>query len=335
MNTGPYVSEVHGKARVLHDQIAALTAKAAEAGPDAHELTALFCAPYYQLLDELFAEELPWANAMDSSDMVVRLKGPAADQDAPRVSLLTDVLGLLRKQVQGIAKALMQAHGNENFPDTLDLGLSAFARGSIVLGLKVRSEPSGQQSLLGENDLLFDATRSAVHRLGEVSRFLDEGGVHDDIVEALPDPALRDVVLSAASKLAPTGRRGIDTVQLVHPGATWGDPMTPATRVALRQALTRPIKRRGFFEATGVVRELDLDLMRFELRNVREIGSIRCVYAGIPESQARALLGATVVVAGDAALDVNGRAKLMQISDYKILAASDAQGELPLRTESL
>src|SRR5688572_21863946 len=138
-NVGRWTREVHDKARILHAQLAALGVKA-EQSSDPGPMLAMLSEPYFQLLDDLFEGELPWAHAMDNSDLVMRLKGPAADEDAPRVKLIADTFDSLRDQVQKIAKSIAGVDSlARGFPEDLDLGLSAFARGSVVLGLRVRT----------------------------------------------------------------------------------------------------------------------------------------------------------------------------------------------------
>lgn len=333
MSTATYTDEIHTKARLLHEQIAALSHKAQEAA-DPAALAALLCAPYYRLLDQLYEHDLPWARAMDDSDMVVRLRGAAADQDAPKVGLLSDTLDLLRDQVQSIAKALMHALPDSKWPSTLDLGLSAFARGSIVLGLKLRSDVGAEGDVLaGVDARLFDATREAIHKLGEVVHFVDEDGVHEEMTDAVPDPAMRDILLTAASKLAPTGRRGVDSVELINPGYRAGTALTPRVRTALRHALVRPVRQQQRMVLEGVVREVDLDLKRFELRQVEGLGNVRCIFIDLSEAQARAMLGASVSVDGNAACDPEGRPRLLQADKVSIQTIAGKQTNLALERE--
>ncbi len=332
ISAGAWTNEVHDKARLLHDQIAALSVKAAEADDDG-ALRRLLCAPYYTLLDRLFTEELPWARAMDDSDIVVRMRGPAADEAAPRVKLIADAFDEVRKQVQGIAKAIAGVSSAKALPDDLDLGLSGFARGSVVMGLRVRAGASdAATSLLGDDDLLLQATRAAVQRLGEVTRYVNEDGIAAEFAARFDDPGVRDAVLVAAARLAPTGRNGIDQVELTTPGAEGpaGAPLTPVSRTILRQAIARPVRRADHGRYSGTVRELDLDLMRFELRRMPGVASLRCAYADIPEDRARALLNATVEVAGLVEFDAKGQPRLLQVEAVEIIQPAPEQHGLAL-----
>lgn len=333
-NVGRWTREVHDKARILHAQLAALGVKAEQAS-DPASLLSILSEPYFRLLDELFTDELPWAQAMDNSDLVMRLKGPAADEDAPRVKLIADTFDSLRDQIQKIAKSIAGVTAStRGFPEDLDLGLSAFARGSVVLGLRVRTVSDTQQtSLLDEQDPLLLATRDAVRRLGEVSRFISDDKLDDDALKGeLPDPGVRDTILGAAAKLAPTGKRGIDSVELTVPERP-GQPlvMTPKTRTTIRQAMIKPVKRKETGEFTGVVRELDLDLQRLELRRMSGVPSLRCAYADVPELRAMSLLNATVRVTGPVEYGADGSPRLLQIEGLEILQPSPNQ--LPITLE--
>jgi hypothetical protein len=334
-NVGKWTREVHDKARILHAQLAALGAKAEQA-EDPTALLSILAEPYFRLLDELFADELPWAQAMDNSDLVMRLKGPAADEEAPRVKLIADTFDSLRDQIQRIAKSIagVTAH-TRGFPEDLDLGLSAFARGSVVLGLRVRTATDGpQSSLLSEQDPLLLATRDAVRRLGEVARFVRDNKLDGEALrEEIPDPGVRDTILGAAATLAPTGKKGIDTIELTVPERSSEQlVMTPKTRATIRQAMVKPVKRKETGEFTGVVRELDLDLQRLELRRMSDVPSLRCAYADVPELRAMSLLNATVRVSGPVEYGPDGSPRLLQIEALQVLQPAADQLQIGLST---
>jgi hypothetical protein len=327
-NVGRWTREVHDKARILHAQLAALGVKA-EQSSDPAGLLSILSEPYFRLLDELFADELPWAQAMDNSDLVMRLRGPAADEEAPRVKLIADTFDSLRDQIQKIAKSIagvtLSARG---FPEDLDLGLAAFARGSVVLGLRVRTaNDATQSSLLGDQDPLLLATRDAVRKLGEVARYVSDDRLdHDALKSQLPDPGVRDTILGAAAKLAPSGKKGIDSVELTVPERP-GEQlvMTPKTRATIRQEMIKPVKRKEVGEFTGVVRELDLDLQRLELRRMSGVPSLRCAYMDLAEVRAMSLLNATVRVSGPVEYGFDGSPRLLQIERFEVLQPSPDQ----------
>jgi hypothetical protein len=331
MIPGKWTREVHEKARVIHSQIAALQTKARESN-DADRLTALLSEPYFKLLDRLFTDELPWAQAMDNSDLVVRLQGPAASEDAPRIKLISDTFDAVRDQVHKIAKAIAGiSPGRGKLPADVDLGLSGFARGSVVIGVKVRAvEDLKQVSLLGEDDPLLVATREALHQLGEVPRYISETGLDDRFAQAIPDPSVRDTVLAAAVKLGPTGYRGIDSVELSSPGSPGKRaPITPHIRTLMRHAMVRPVKQTETGQFVGVVRELDLDLMRFDLRRIAdEMSSIRCAYFDLSEPRALSLLNSLVRVTGAVEFGANKTPRLLQVERLEVLGSLADQAKM-------
>ena len=335
MIAGKWTKEVHEKARILHSQIASLQAKAKESS-DSEKLAALFSEPYYRLLDKLFTDELPWAQTMDNSDLVVRLQGPAASEDAPLIKLISDTFDNVRDQVHKIAKAIAGiAPSRSRVPADVDLGLSGFSRGSVVIGIKVRAvEDLRQGSLLDENDPLLIATREALHQLGEVPRYISENGLDEKFATAVPDPRVRDTVLAAAVKLAPTGLRGIESVELSSPGSPGRRPqITPQTRLLMRRAMIRPVRRTEMGEFVGVVRELDLDLRRFDLRRVEGVPSIRCAYVDFPEARAQSLLNSTVRVFGAAEYGLDQAPRLLQVERIDVLQSPSNQSDIAFDVE--
>jgi hypothetical protein len=331
---GRWTQEVYDKARMLHAQLAALQAQATDA-EHATAIMEMLGQPYFRLLNELFVDELPWAHAMDNSDLVIRLRGPAANEDAPRVKLIADTFDSVREQIHRIARAVAGL-SDARIPMTpdLDLGLSGFARGSVVIGLKVRGgEASAQTTLLSDNDPLLVATREAVRHLGEIPRYVHDNGMDAAFAGLFPDPSVRDVVLSAAAKLAPTGQRGIEAVEFTVPAdePSLQVPMTAHTRAVLRQALVRPVKQEQRGEFKGVVRELDLDLRRFELRRMEHLPSLRCAYADLSNDRAKLLLNATIRVTGRVALGPGDIPRLLEVEKLDVIQAPPEQQEIPLK----
>jgi hypothetical protein len=202
-----------------------------------------------------------------------------------------------------------------------------------VLGLRVRTASDAPQaSLLGDQDPLLLATRDAVRKLGEVARWITNDKLDDDALKGeLPDPGVRDTILGAAAKLAPTGKKGIDSIELTVPERPAEQlVMTPKTRTTIRQAMIKPVKRKETGEFTGVVRELDLDLQRLELRRMSGVPSLRCAYVDVPEVRAMSLLNTTVRVSGPVEYGADGSPRLLQIEGLEVIQAAPDQLHIAL-----
>ncbi len=274
-----WVAEVHSKAHILLGQIENARRLAQRTGVDSDAL----CRELYRKVDELYETEFPLAKAMDGSDLVFHLEGPALRDHTPKLKLIESIFANIRQQIFSVAKAVAQLGNNSSISDNdVDLSLSALAPGSLYIGIKAESPEgnNGQQHMLGPNDLILSATREAMRSIRVISKHLDEDSV--EAREEVPDAKVRDAALVAVARLAPTKRSGITRVTIASSDekrSDVGSPLTPKVRRELRHQL-RQDKRTGpkQFSIRGDVRELDLDFRRFELRRIAgdPTASIRC-----------------------------------------------------------
>ena len=294
--------------------------------------------PYLDLLNELYRNEFLFAQLVDSSDLVARFEGPALSGRDPTMSIVTSMFSSLRKQIQGIAKSIAGLESDERvrWPMEFEPHLSGIAPGSLVIGLRIQSPDAdtskAQTSIPSLSEPVVRAVRQAVKDIASIGRYVQEDGVDDAITEAFPDPAVRDAVMVAASKLAPTGRRGIDTLAFYRPDTNDGEarPLTPRSRRVLNSAVKRPVRVGGSGSFVGIVRAIDLDARRFEIRHVQDIGAIRCVYAKNVEESVRKILDTRVRVAGEYETLPDRRPRLINASSMETFV-EPTQKSMPLR----
>jgi hypothetical protein len=282
------------------------------------------CAPYYRLLDEIYAKDIPVAHALDTADLLLHLDGEGLQTDSPRLSLVSSIMGDVRKQVGTMIKTLVSSF-NEGveLPREIDLGLSSFAQGSLYLGFSLPEPNPGYVVLTG--DPFFAASRQALSTLGAVTEHINEPNAYDLIRREFADPKLRDAALSAVGQLAPSGRRGVSSLEIggraLQKGA-WR-LLTPETRLQVRAWLEQPILSNEVVELRGRVRAIDLDLRRFDLRrfDLRRIDGgnlpdLRCIYPASFDVPAKKWLDATVVVRGQVET-YQGAARLLQVQSVE------------------
>jgi hypothetical protein len=305
---------VRRKSHILYQQIATMQRLGFESGATPERIEQS-CAPYYRLLDELYEDELPVAHALDDSDLLLHLDGEGLQTKNPRLSLVTGIMGDVRKQVGAMIKTLVSSF-NENveLPREFDLGLSSFARGSLYLGFCL-PQPGNEYAIL-PGDPLFEASRRALFTLGTITAHFDEPNAYDLIQRDFADPKLRDAALSAVGQLAPSGRRGVSSVAVggrALPGRSW-HVLTPQTRQQVRAWLERPVPSDEVVELTGHVRAIDLDLRRFDLRRVDEgnVPDLRCIYSSAFDPPAKTWLDSMVRVRGQVET-YHGVARLLQV----------------------
>lgn len=331
---GIWTDTVERKAAIIHSQLAAARLLATRNGGNEDAVA----APYLNLLRTLYSQEYPFAQLTDSSDLVARFRGPAVDVRDPTVSIVISLFSDIREQIRGIAKSVVGLATDKRmlWPSQLDPHLSGIAHGSLLVGVSV-TPPTGdttkghQYEIEGSSDQVFESVRAAVRSLSHVAKYVNDSGVDDAIREAFPDPAVRDTVMVAARRLAPTGRRGIDSVSFFSPDEQQEKVqlLTPKSRLVLSQALLSPVKvsTTGTFE--GLLREIDLDARRFEIRGVRGVGAIRCVYGPNHDQVVRSVLDAKIRVRGRYDTVEGQRPRFMAVDELNVIELPAVQLKLP------
>jgi len=322
MRGGPtfpnWSSVLKRRAELLHQQIAAMQRLVQESG-GSEEMLDKACVSYYRLLDEIYEKEMPVAHAMDISDLLLHLNGEGLETMNPRLSLVTGIMGDVRKQVGTMIKTLVSSLNEAvELPREFDLGLSSFAHGSLYLGFCLPSPGNGYAVLTG--DPLFKASREALSTLGTVAEHIEEPNAYDLIRRDFADPKLRDAALSAVGQLAPSGRRGVSSVEIggrALQNKTWRT-LTPQTRQQVRTWLERPVLSDEVIELRGRVRAIDLDLRRFDLRRIDggNLPDLRCIYSASFDIPAKRWLDSTVIVRGQVET-YQGMARLLQVQSVR------------------
>ncbi|HZH44274.1 MAG TPA: hypothetical protein VEY50_09355 [Lysobacter sp.] len=271
---------------------------------------------------------MPLARIMDASDLVLRADGPAVEEAAMKLSAVNWLTGTAERAIRGLSRALFDLASRDAhaFSRALDLRLTGFAPGSLYAGFAVVRPPS---DLLDEDDEPAIATvKDTLHSLPEIPRLIEGDAISPAIRDVLPDPAKRDAAVDTLFRLAPTGRRGIDSIDISTPGGR-SAALSPQERVTLKHVLDRPqLHQRKVGAFSGELREIDLDMRRFHLRNVANVGSIRCVIEALDRRQAKHALGEFVRVEGEYETDREGRPRLMVVRALRVLERAH-QGELP------
>ena len=331
---GTWTNSVERKAAIIHSQLAMARALASANRASADEIS----EPYLALLRTLYADEFPFAQLADSSDLVARFRGPAVDIHDPTVSIVISLFSDIREQIRSIAKSIVGLASEKRmlWPAQLDPHLSGVAHGSLLVGVSVSPPASDtakghQYEIEGTSQQVFESVRSAVRSLSLVAHYVGDSGVNDAIREAFPDPAIRDTVLVAARRLAPSGRRGIDSVSFSSPETEHDrvETLTPRSRLALTQALVSPVKVSTSGTFDGLVREVDLDARRFEIRGVSGVGAIRCVYGPMHDQIVRSALDARIRVSGRYDTIEGQRPRFVAVDLLEVLRGPATQLNLP------
>jgi hypothetical protein len=269
-----WIDAIEAKARIIHQELQSARELARRMGQEPEEIT----SAYMEMLAKLYREDFPYALLADNADLIARYRGPGVAHREPPVSLVTTVFGKLRDEIQKVAKAIAGMEEKKvRWPADLDPQLAGVTYGSLVVGMRVPRPgdvgADGQAVLPGVSDDLYRAVQTAVQSLPAIPRLIQDGQISEAIYEQFPDPAVRDTVMVAARRLAPSAQnKAISELFLSGPlpdeDLGPAQALTKQSRQILGRSLNTPSSRRlkGNGEFEGVVREVDLDARRFEIR---------------------------------------------------------------------
>jgi hypothetical protein len=337
-DTETWCGQLDRKVRLVHEQIAETISATKKTGCDQAFVDQL-CAPYYRLLDRIYAEEYPVAKAIESSDLVLQFDGEAVNGRDPRISLIAAVFSNVRRRVGSVAYAIAEVvNPKGTLPKDVDLGLTAYATGSLYLGFSLPDpdafNEAGEKNLLKEDDPLYRATKEAIHALGVVSQNLDSGASEADLAREIPDPKVRDAALVAVQGIAPTGRLGIQSISVAGRAATGRQfhRLTPELRAVAKERTEKPSMPAATAEFSGVIREIDLDFRRFELRRIStsEVQEIRCIYPEEFSTEAKAAFESqnSVKIIGHVEKSPDGKPRLILITKLEGVRRGPETGRL-------
>jgi hypothetical protein len=324
----PWVHQALVRAHLIHRQMDAAQAVALASNVDGlrgFDATSPV-SPYMQRLERFYAQELALARLLDQADLLVHAEGPGASEGSPSLGAVNWLCSVVEKQLRALAASVLPLleSAKRSAVRDLDLRMNGFAQGSLYAGFSLNALHTGgddQARVEDESEAsVLEALRNAIHTLPVVPQFVGTDKIDTPaLAEAITDPALRDVALVAAASMAPTGRKGIHTLQISAPNGNDEEARRPQSlgqpeRVVLKESLKQGVvlyrPKTGNF--TGRLRALDL-AGRAVLEDISDdISTLRCGLTPEQAMDAKSWLGLQVRVEGEYEVDKNGRPRLMR-----------------------
>lgn len=341
------------KARHLHEQIAATHVWVKENAKGDSEAFDNLTRQLYGWLRDLYEHELPLARILDEADLSLELEGPDTKVSHPRISLVSNMFQRVQRQVRAVAHSIpgitervessgVQRKKRQYFSHELDLGFASMALNDVLrVGFTLPAPDPG--NLLGEDDPAFKAVREAVESIKVVSlsmaEFDDDEEIRESVSKRIRDPKVLDSTLIAVKEMTPSTRSGIEAVRIYGKGSKpeeIGKPLTLKSRTTLNQMIAKPVHAEEEIEITGLVREIDLDERRFELRQITGgvVNDLRCVYGKeAKDSVAKQWLDDQIVVFGRVQKDASGRPRLMKVLSLRSKGEKEGGKQMEIRFE--
>jgi hypothetical protein len=240
----------------------------------------------------------------DEAPLWMTLEGGRVQWGEASASVVIAYLGALRKAIQSIAGFI--ATGKLARKPTSDLlracdpELVAFAPGSLAIGLRL---PEPEHST-GELRGAWRSAKSGLDELLVVAAWAARSDSHDTLASSMPDPRQRLVSLRAVRDLVPSPSGGVDYVEFSGRaiGASGPIRLTRAAAFRIQTAIGVDSPKREL-RLEGVIRQLDLDKHSFVLREVEQVGAVRCDHRPRFDALAKEMLGRRVRVVGVGALE--------------------------------
>lgn len=280
--------------------------------------------PYLEAIRTFCVREYTVLEAFENSDFVISITDCHEDEPFPRISLLSSYLEKIRRNITLITKALLDLDGDLwQLLTPFEMMLSGFSNRKTFIGFSLPSsydllETSRQFRLFGDKDLVFKAAQNGIKTLGQVCQLVEHNASIHRIAEVIPDGRVRDASLMAVAELAPTENSGVREVSIG--GSLLGKHrkaiLTARSRERALSLLREPVTYTEWVKLRGVVRQVDLDLQRFEIvhRNANEIVKIRCIYEDFSDDDVASLLNKNVLIKGSIERTADGRPRLLHVS---------------------
>lgn len=318
------INKIEMRARALQEQIFAWQSLMfSESGSSALSTGNLspqaVLAPLYDRLRRLYVEDLPIAKLRQSSDLIIHAEGVATAGNAPQLRAVNWLGRTIRTQFTKLAAAALPVSDSIalNIAKQAEWEITGLVPGSIYMGFAL-ARPLSPSGFELSDKHAFDLIVNAARSISIVPQFIKNDSVNDELTEAITDPALRDAAMMAALQLSPTKTSSFDSVEIYAPGGANGT-LHHRERVTLRHALISPMMRKKQEgEFIGELNEIDLDSNRFQLRNISNVGTLRCI-KDFTRDHAKIWLGQKVKVIGIYDTDANGRPRLMRVREITVL----------------
>jgi hypothetical protein len=316
------INDLRKKTEFWYSQIAAVMALANKTDNEVPDLSV-----YYDQIAKIYDEDYELSKLIDSSDIIFHADGPDVENHMPKLAMVNGLFGDINRQLRSLALSVLDLSMDDadKAVNKLDIRLAGLAPGSLYAGFLIQP-PSGED-LLGtdEQNELMRSIKNVTLNLTGISEYLNKDGtVNEAINEFITDPAVRDSTMLAAFRLAPTGRRGFNTLDIINPKNSTSSTLDVADRTNLRNSLDhRPIipSRSKLGKFTGYLRQVDLDKTRVDLRgvNIEGINNLRCILPTLTAAKGREILGKFVEVTGRYETTPSGRPSLMKIENIKVV----------------
>lgn len=252
----------------------------------------------------------------------LRLIGPSIQLGTASASILANTIENFRKSIRSIAAILKgevpyrKGGISKEVEKSCDLVIIGLESGSMRVGLGL--PPERQLDLLTKEE---DPAIRAINTFMEVAFWASALEVSPVLPSSIANLPSKDYVLRQVMNIAPSKKLPIDTIEfsgtLVHLPKL--PILTKESRSRLHDVIAKE-KGAEYMEAIGTIREIDLDSLKFYLRErPQNEPQLHCEVNEEMIDDAKAALGERVKVDGSAKRDISRKITLLRVKTLEIL----------------
>lgn len=311
--------QTHLKARYLFNQLEEML-KSAPNEEERNKFLATQDNIYFRKLNELYTDDFQLSALIDNSDIIFHADGENIHHGQPSLSAVNHLTKLAITNFKKLAGSYLSKYLTEKEVSKtshhVDFRFNGYAPGSVYMGFSVAPLDS-KFDFYAADDYVIPEIRKLITSLSLIPQYLNESKVNKYALnEIFSDPAMRDTALQVCYAISPNGNNGIDELEITNSDRDKG-LYNQKTKRLFKDAISNPLAdKTKFGKFYGEIRQIDVDKKRFELRNVKGIGNIRCIKPG--NYPANKLIEEFVEVTGEYEEDKNGKPSLLRVTEIKI-----------------
>lgn len=253
----------------------------------------------------------------------IRLVGPSVQLGTASASLLINTVENFRKSIRSIAAILRgevpfrRGGISQDVEKSCDLVIVGLMPGSMRVGLGL--PPERQPGLF---DKIEDPAVKAIDTFMEVASWVSAHDPPSKLPPSIEELVSKDFIFRQVMNMAPSKNAPIEVIEfsgnLVH------IPKPPQLTKVARERLHNFITKKPdveYMEAIGTIREIDLDALKFWLRERPNTEPpLHCVVLEEMIDDAKAALDEKVKATGSVERDTLGKIKILNVKTLEIIS---------------
>jgi len=258
----------------------------------------------------------------------LRLIGPSIQLGSASASILTSTIENFRKSIRSITAILKgempyrKGGISKDVETSCDLVIIGLATGSLRVGLGL--PPERQINLFDTQE---EPVVKAINTFMKVASWASDPDVLPELPDSISNLSSRDYILRQVMNMAPSTKLPVNIIEFSGTLVHFPKPplLTKVARSRLRDLIAKETGAENI-EVVGKIREIDLDTMKFYLRErPNNEPQLHCHVSEELIDDAKAALGEQVKIAGTVKRDQTGKINLLRVKTFELYSNDEEE----------